>query len=89
MTNSLGALLRSWPAYEAGLRRRGDLTVWVDEAALAIPPAPRRSTPGEQPRYSELAIQLVLILRLVSACCMDPKTERSCPNPVWGQAVRT
>ncbi len=55
----------NWPFYEAGLRRRGDLTFWVDEAALAGWQAPRRSTPGGQPRYSELAIELVLTLRLV------------------------
>ena len=42
----------NWPAYEAGLRRRGDLTFWVDEAALANWHAPRRATPGGQPRYS-------------------------------------
>ena len=50
-------------AYEAGLRRRGDLTFWVDEAALAGWHALRRSTPGGQPRYSDLAIELVLTLR--------------------------
>ncbi len=61
----------NWPAYEAGLRRRGDLTFWVEEAALAGWQAPRRSTPGGQPRYSELAIELVLTLRLVLAWCMD------------------
>ncbi|MGI4796077.1 MAG: IS5 family transposase [Janthinobacterium lividum] len=55
----------NWPAYEAGLRRRGDLTFWLDEAALAGWQAPRRSTPGGQPRYSALAIELVLTLRLV------------------------
>ena len=55
----------NWPAYEAGLRRRGVLTFWVDEAALAGWQAPRRSTPGGQPRYSDLAIELVLTLRLV------------------------
>ena len=55
----------NWSAYEAGLRRRGDLTFWVDEAALAGWHAPRRSTPGGQPRYSDLAIELVLTLRLV------------------------
>ena len=54
-----------WAAYEAGLRRRGDLTVRVDESALAGWQAPRRSTPGGQPRYSEMAIELVLTLRLV------------------------
>ena len=55
----------NWPAYEAGLRRRGDLMFWVDEAALAGWQAPRRSTPGGQPRHSERAIELVLTLRLV------------------------
>ncbi len=55
----------NWPAYEAGLPRRDDLTFWVDEAALAGWQAPRRGTPGGQPRYSELAIELVLTLRLV------------------------
>ena len=55
----------NWPAYEAGLRRRGDLTFWLDEKALAGWQAPRRSTPGGQPRYSDLAIELVLTLRLV------------------------
>ena len=55
----------NWPAYEAGLRRRGDLTLWLDQAALAGWVAPKRSTPGGQPRYSDLAVELVLTLRLV------------------------
>ena len=55
----------NWPAYEASLRRRGDLTLWLDEAALAGWAAPRRSSPGGQRRYSKLAIELVLTLRLV------------------------
>jgi hypothetical protein len=55
----------NWPAYEAGLRHRGDLTVWLDEAALSGWPAPRRTTRGGQPLYSDLAIELVLTLRLV------------------------
>ena len=55
----------NWPAYEAGLKRRGDLTFWLDEAALAGWHAPRRSTPGGQPIYSDLAIEPALTLRLV------------------------
>ena len=55
----------NWPACEAGLRRRGDLTFWFHEAALAGWQAQRRTTPGGQPLYSDLAIELVLILRLV------------------------
>ena len=57
--------VQNWPAYEAGLKRRGDLTLWLDEAALAKWQAPRRTTPGGQARYSDAAIELVLMLRLV------------------------
>ncbi len=28
--------VKNWPAYEAGLKRRGDLTLPLDEAALAV-----------------------------------------------------
>jgi len=55
----------NWSAYEAGLQRRGDLTLWLDEAALTGWAAPKRSSPGGQPLCSELAIELVLTLRLV------------------------
>lgn len=54
----------NWPAYEAGLWQRGDLTFWLNEAALAGWQAPHRITPGGQPRYSDLAIELLLTLRL-------------------------
>ncbi len=47
----------NWPVYEAG-RRRGDLTLWLNEAALAGWAAPKRSTPGGQPLYADLAIEL-------------------------------
>jgi hypothetical protein len=26
--------VRNWPQYDAGLRRRGNLTLWLDEVAL-------------------------------------------------------
>ena len=48
-----------------GLRRRGDLTVWISEDALALWSAPRRTTRGGQPHYSDLAIELCLTLGLV------------------------
>src|SRR5919112_1871281 len=57
--------VRNWSEYEVGLKRRGDLTLWLDEAALAKWQAPRRSTPGGQAWYSDAAIELVLMLRLV------------------------
>src|SRR5215210_7266633 len=57
--------IRNWREYEAGLKRRGDLTLWLDQAAIAEWQAPRRTTPGGQALYSDLAIELVLTLRLV------------------------
>jgi Transposase DDE domain len=57
--------VRNWPQYNTGLRHRGDLTLWLDEAAMASWQAPRRTTPGSQSRYSDLAIELVLMFRLV------------------------
>ena len=57
--------VRNWPDYEAGLRRRGDLTLWIDEAALDKWQAPRRNTPGGQAMYSDRAIEMVLMLRTV------------------------
>mgnify|MGYP005995932275 FL=1 len=40
----------NWSEYNEGLRRRGDLTVWISEDALALWSAPRRTTRGGQPR---------------------------------------
>ena len=75
----------NWPAYKAGLRRRGDLTLWLDEAALAGWSAPQRITPGGQPLYSDLAIELVLTLRLVFhlalALVHGPQLDCRCHRP--------
>src|SRR3954467_15999768 len=64
--------VQNWPAYETGLRRRGDLTLWLEEAAIAGWQAPRRTTPGGQARYSDAAIELVLMLRLCLPSCPAP-----------------
>ncbi len=45
-----------WREHEAGLRRRGDLTLWLEEAAIAGWQAPRRTTPGGQAWDSDAAI---------------------------------
>jgi hypothetical protein len=55
----------NWPAYEAGLRRRGSLTLWLTPDALSGWQAPRRKTRGGQHRYSDLAIETALTLGLV------------------------
>ena len=46
----------NWAEYEAGLRRRGSLTMWITEEAIAAWGAPRRSSPGGQAVYSDGAI---------------------------------
>jgi hypothetical protein len=52
----------NWPEYEAGVRSRGSLTLWITPEALAQRWTSRRTTPGGQPRYSDLAIETALML---------------------------
>ena len=52
----------NWREYEAGLRRRGSLTLWVTPEALSAWQAPRRKTRGGQHRYSDPAIETALTL---------------------------
>jgi hypothetical protein len=42
--------VRNWPRYDAGLRRRGDLTLWLDETA----------------RHDELAASYLAFIRLAA-----------------------
>ena len=55
----------NWAEYNEGLRRRGDLTVWINEDAVGLWSAPRRSTRGGHRLYSDLAIELCLTLGVV------------------------
>jgi len=55
----------NWSEYNEGLRQRGDLTVWISDNALELWAAPRRTTPGGQPHYSDLAIGMCLTLSMV------------------------
>jgi len=54
-----------WPEYEAGLRRRGELTIWFSEEAIRGWRARRRGRPGGQRRYANLAIETALTVRAV------------------------
>ncbi len=51
--------------YDAALRQRGSLTVWVTDAAIAAWKAEPRTTRGGQQHYSALAIATALTLRSV------------------------
>ena len=53
--------VRNWREYEAGLRNRGSLTVWISLTAGKLvnwdAPRPRRRKPGRQRKYSNHAIE--------------------------------
>jgi hypothetical protein len=55
----------NWSAYNKSLRQRGDLTIWISDEALCLWSAPKRTSRGGQPKYSDLAITLCLTLRVV------------------------
>ena len=56
----------NWPEYDAALVRRGSLTVWVTDEAVAAWHAPSAGGKrGGQRVYSDLAIETGLALRLV------------------------
>jgi Transposase DDE domain len=55
----------NWSAYEAGLRQRGSLTIWFSDDAVEAWRAAARTTPGGQPRYSAVAIETALTLRVI------------------------
>ena len=57
--------VRNWAEYNEGLRRRGDLTVWFDEEAIANWMADKTGKPGGQRVYSDLAIETSLVVRMV------------------------
>jgi hypothetical protein len=54
--------LTNWPAYEAGLQQRGNLTVCF--ARRRLPPGAARTSRGGQPWYSPLAILTTLTLSI-------------------------
>ena len=56
--------VQNWSTYDAALRRRGDLTIWVTPWALAVWTPPHAGRRGRPQRYSDIAIEAGLMLRL-------------------------
>ncbi len=61
--------IRSWPAYETALRKRGELTLWFSEEAIEAWHTPSSGKPGGQRVYSDRAIETALTVRTV--CHLD------------------
>ena len=55
----------NWATYDASLRQRGSLTVWLTDEAITAWQAVPRTTRGGQRWYSPLAILTALTLRAV------------------------
>ena len=56
----------NWAAYNRALVRRGDVTLWVSSEAITAWTPRRSGRRGGQRRYSDLAIETALTLRLLS-----------------------
>ena len=57
--------VRNWASYDQARVHRGDLTVWVSPAVVAAWEPAGVGTRGGQLRYSDLAIETALTLRLI------------------------
>ena len=76
--------VRNWREYEAGLRNRGSLTVWISLTAGKLvnwdAPRPRRRKPGRQRKYSnhaiETAVTLGMVFHLSSRQSEPPRVSR-------------
>ena len=55
----------NWSAYDRALLRRGDVTLWLAPEAVAAWEPDRSGTRGGQLKYSNLAIETALTLRLI------------------------
>ena len=57
--------LQNWASYDRALVRRGDITIWLTPAAIAAWEPDGAGTRGAQRKYSDLAIESALTLRLL------------------------
>jgi hypothetical protein len=56
--------VKNWRDYDAALRRRGDLTVWVTAEAIEAWTPANTGRRGRPQRYSEMVVETGLMLRL-------------------------
>jgi hypothetical protein len=68
ITRPLSRKVENWPGYEAGLRQRGSLTSWIEEAPLENW---QTFGPGGQARYADIAIPTC-----VPRMALDPRRWR-------------
>ena len=57
--------VRNWAEYDQALVRRGDLTIWFTPEAISAWQPPAEGLRGGQRRYSDVAIETALTLRVL------------------------
>ncbi len=57
--------VKNWSEYETSLRNRGDITIWISKTAITTWMSLSNRKRGAQKRYSDLAIETALSLRLL------------------------
>ena len=57
--------VKNWASYDRALVNRGDITIWLSPAAIAAWEPDGAGTRGAQRKYSDLAIETALTLRLL------------------------
>ena len=57
--------VRNWASYERALIGRGNITIWLSPAAIAAWKPEGTRTRGAPSKYSDLAIETALTLRLL------------------------
>ena len=57
--------VQNWASYDRALVRRGDITIWLSPAAITAWEPDGAGTRGAQRKYSDLAIESALTLRLL------------------------
>ncbi len=55
----------NWPDYNESLRRRGDVTMWIDESVVDLWAAPASSSRGRPATFSDYSIEICLQVRVV------------------------
>jgi transposase len=77
--------VRNWKEYDAALRRRGSLTLWVTDEVMGGWRAGPRLTPGGQAYFSDLGIETGLMLRL--AFHLPLRQTEGLMSSIFGQLV--
>ena len=57
--------VKNWNQYEQSLRNRGNVTLWLSTKAIKSWKSKKSGQQGRQQKYSDLAIETILTLRLL------------------------